>query len=76
MAAAVEMRHDNPRSLAHELELVRLEHRAQRLDAVVRELRSRVRHHSAPHLIGRAIDGFDAELAAVRRLLRDARNSV
>ncbi len=45
------------------------EHRAQRLDMVLRELRKRARHHPAPHLIGQAIEGLEAELAAVRRQL-------
>ena len=46
-----------------------LEHRARRLDSVVRELRKRARHHPAPHLIGQAIEGLEAELIAVRRKL-------
>jgi hypothetical protein len=46
-----------------------LEHRARRLDSVVRELRKRARHHPAPHLIGQAIAGLEAELIAVRRKL-------
>jgi hypothetical protein len=46
-----------------------LEHRARRLDMVVRELRKRVRHHPAPHLIGQAIEGLEVELTAVRRQL-------
>ena len=46
-----------------------LEHRARRLDLVVRELRRRARHHPAPHLIGQAIEGLEAELIAVRRKL-------
>ncbi|HEX6618624.1 MAG TPA: hypothetical protein VF024_03135 [Solirubrobacteraceae bacterium] len=46
-----------------------LEHRARRLDMVVRELRKRARHHPAPHLIGQAIEGLEAELIAVRRKL-------
>jgi hypothetical protein len=46
-----------------------LEHRARRLDMVVRELRRRARNHPAPHLIGQAIDGLEAELVAVRRKL-------
>jgi hypothetical protein len=46
-----------------------LEHRARRLDMVVRELRKRARNHPAPHLIGQAIDGLEAELVAVRRKL-------
>ena len=46
-----------------------LEHRARRLDMVVRELRKRARHHPAPHLIGQAIEGLEAELIAVRRRL-------
>jgi hypothetical protein len=44
-------------------------HRAQRLELVLRELRKRARQHPAPHLIGQAIDGLEAELAAVRRQL-------
>jgi hypothetical protein len=44
-------------------------HDAKRLDLVLRELRKRARHHPAPHLIGRAIEGLEAELAAVRRQL-------
>jgi hypothetical protein len=51
------------------LERTRLEHRAGKLDAVARELRKRARHHPAPHLLGRAIDGLDAELRAVRKRL-------
>jgi hypothetical protein len=47
-----------------------LEHRARRLDRVVRELRKRARHHPAPHLIGQAIEGLEAELIAVRRTLQ------
>jgi hypothetical protein len=46
-----------------------LEHRARRLDMVVRELRKRARHHPAPHFIGQAIEGLEAELIAVRRKL-------
>ena len=46
-----------------------LEHRARRLDSVVRELRKRARRHPAPHLIGQAIEGLEAELIAVRRKL-------
>jgi hypothetical protein len=46
-----------------------LEHRARRLDLVVRELRKRARNHPAPHLIGQAIEGLEAELIAVRRKL-------
>jgi hypothetical protein len=46
-----------------------LEHRARRLELVVRELRKRARNHPAPQLIGQAIDGLDAELIAVRRKL-------
>lgn len=46
-----------------------LEHRARRLDMVLRELRKRARGHPAPHLVARAIEGLDAELAAVRRQL-------
>ena len=46
-----------------------LEHRARRLDSVVRELRKRARGHPAPHLIGQAIEGLEAELIAVRRKL-------
>ena len=45
------------------------EHHAQRLGMVLRELRKRARDHPAPHLIGRAIEGLEAELAAVRRQL-------
>jgi hypothetical protein len=48
-----------------------LEHRARRLDMVMHELRKRARHHPAPHLIGQAIEGLEAELVAVRRKLRD-----
>lgn len=58
-----------PGSIAAEPERARLEHRAGRLEAVVRELRKRAPNHPAPHLLGRAIDGFDAELRAVRRRL-------
>lgn len=47
----------------------RLEHRARRLDMVVRELRKRAQNHPAPHLIGQAIAGLEAELTAVRRQL-------
>ena len=46
-----------------------LEHRARRLDMVVRELRKRARHHPAPHLIGQAIEGLETELIAIRRKL-------
>jgi hypothetical protein len=46
-----------------------LEHRARRLTLVVRELRKRSRNHPAPHLIGHAIEGLEAELIAVRRQL-------
>ena len=46
-----------------------LEGRAHRLDLVVRELRRRARNHPAPHLIGQAIEGLEAELIAVRRRL-------
>ena len=46
-----------------------LEHRARRLELVVRELRKRARNHPAPQLIGQAIDGLEAELIAVRRKL-------
>ena len=46
-----------------------LEHRARRLDMVVRELRKRARHHPAPQLISQAIEGLEAELIAVRRRL-------
>jgi hypothetical protein len=46
-----------------------LEHRARRLDMVVRELRKSARNHPAPHLIGRAIAGLEVELTAVRRQL-------
>jgi hypothetical protein len=60
---------DRPASIAAELERTRLQHRAGRLEAVVRELRKRTLHHPAPHLLGRAIDGFDAELRAVRKRL-------
>ena len=41
----------------------------RRLDMVLRELRKRAANHPAPHLIGRAIEGLEAELAAVRRQL-------
>jgi hypothetical protein len=47
-----------------------LEHRARRLETVVRELRKRVPGHPAPHLVGQAIAGLEAELIAVRRKLR------
>jgi len=63
---------DRRRSIAVELERARLEHRARRMEAVVHQLRERARHHPAPHLLGRAIDGFDAELTSVRdRLAAD-----
>jgi hypothetical protein len=51
------------------LERDRLERHADRLGHVVRELRRRAHDHPAPHLIGRAIDGFEAELEAVRKQL-------
>lgn len=57
---------DRPASIAAELERTRLQHRAGRIEAVVHQLRERARHHPAPHLLGRAIDGFDAELTSVR----------
>lgn len=63
-------------TLAQELELIRLERRAQRLELVLRELRRRARHHPAPILLGHAIDGFDTELAAVRSVLRSIRTSL
>jgi hypothetical protein len=47
-----------------------LEHRARRLDMVVRELRKRARHHPAPHLIAQAVEGLESELMAVRHRLR------
>ncbi len=46
-----------------------LEHRAHRLEMVVRELRKRAHRHPAPHLIGQAIAGLEVELTAVRRQL-------
>jgi hypothetical protein len=60
---------ERPASLASQLERTRLEHRADRLEAVLRELRRRARNHPAPHLLRHAIDGFDHELTAVRRRL-------
>lgn len=71
MAATPPLKAHRPRSMAHELELMRLEHRADRLDAVLRELRRRARRHPAPGLMGRAIEGFRVELASVRQLLRE-----
>jgi hypothetical protein len=47
-----------------------LEHRARRLEMVVHELRKRAGSHPAPHLIGQAIEGLEAELITVRRKLR------
>jgi hypothetical protein len=61
-------------SLAVDLERRRLEHRAARLEAVMRELRARARNHAAPQLLGRAIEGFDVELDAVRRRLAATRS--
>jgi hypothetical protein len=46
-----------------------LEHRARRLDMVVRELRKRAKGHPAPHPIGQALAGLEVELTAVRRQL-------
>lgn len=76
MAATIEMKTTRPRSVGRELELVRLEHRARRLDAVLRELRRRARYHPAPELIGRAIDGFQLELSEVRDLLQETREAL
>jgi hypothetical protein len=41
----------------------------RRLDAVARELRKVAGHTPAPCVVRRAIEGFEAELAAVRRQL-------
>jgi hypothetical protein len=46
-----------------------LAHHAQRLDLVLRELRKRARPQAAPRLVGRTLEGLEAELAAVRRQL-------
>ncbi len=46
-----------------------LERHARKLDLVVGELRKRAPRHPAPQLINRAIEGLEAELAAVRRQL-------
>ena len=59
----------SPAALRTALAPTALEHRARRLDMVVRELRKRARHHPAPHLIGQAIDGLETELIAIRRKL-------
>ena len=59
----------SPAALRTALAPTTLEHRARRLDMVVRELRKRARHHPAPHLIGQAIDGLETELIAIRRKL-------
>lgn len=60
---------ERPASIVAELEQLRLEHRAARLEAVLRELRARARNHPAPRLLATAIGGFDAELIDVRRRL-------
>lgn len=61
----------SPGSIPTAVVATALEHRARRLEMVVHELRKRARRHPAPHLIGQAIEGLDAELVAVRRKLRD-----
>ena len=57
-------------SITDELQRLRLEHRAARIDLVTRELRRRSAGHPAAHLIGRAIEGFESELVVVQRRLR------
>ena len=61
-------------SLARDLERLRLEERARRMEAVIRELRARARHREArsgevPVPLREAIDGFREELAGIDRRL-------
>jgi hypothetical protein len=64
-------------SIGDNLRLARLEHRAGRLETVLGLLRNRSRNraHHAPHLLHQAIDGFERELAAVRRELGHRRHT-
>jgi hypothetical protein len=59
--------------IADDLDLRRLRHRERRLDAVLRELRSRAEGYppGRARLVGRAIEGFEGELAVVRRRLTE-----
>jgi hypothetical protein len=47
-----------------------LHRQVDRLDAVVRELRMRAANRAPARVINRAIESFEAELAAARRQLR------
>jgi hypothetical protein len=61
------------RTLGQQLDLVRLAHRAHRLERVLVALRARADDYSAaaiPPALRRAIRDFDRELMSVRELLR------
>jgi hypothetical protein len=60
---------EGPRSVTKAVRRVALERPALRLDLVARELRRRAPANPAPGLVGRAVDGLEVELAAVRRQL-------
>lgn len=65
-------------SLARDLEQLRLEERARRMEAVIRELRARARYREArggevPVPLHDAIAGFREELAGIDRRLEGRR---
>jgi hypothetical protein len=66
-------------STLRDLERLRLEDRAQRMEAVVRELRARARYRQdrdgeVPAPLREAIDGFRKELAGIDRRLGGGRS--